>query len=127
MGARCALFVVPWIVHLFIADLVLSILLPASIFFPNLCYDLCSGIAESVWRGIQLIFERINRAEIIVSGAEDLPYRESAIIISNHVEWTDFYMIQALAIRSGMLGRCRWFAKQQLKWVPFLGWVRTDA
>lgn len=31
-------------------------------------------------------------------------------------------MIQALAIKSGMLGRCRWFAKQQLKWVPFLGW-----
>ena len=30
--------------------------------------------------------------------------------------------IQELAIRSGMLGRCRWFAKQQLKWVPFLGW-----
>ena len=21
-----------------------------------------------------------------------------------------------------MLGSCRWFAKQQLKWVPFLGW-----
>lgn len=21
-----------------------------------------------------------------------------------------------------MLGRCRYFAKQQLKWVPFLGW-----
>ncbi|KAK3330789.1 hypothetical protein B0H66DRAFT_544876 [Apodospora peruviana] len=31
-------------------------------------------------------------------------------------------MIQALAIRAGMLGRCRWFAKIQLRIVPFLGW-----
>ncbi|THV77626.1 hypothetical protein D6C84_04850 [Aureobasidium pullulans] len=27
-----------------------------------------------------------------------------------------------MAIRSGMLGRCRWFAKKALKWVPVLGW-----
>ena len=68
------------------------------------------------------MFTRINRAQITVSGAEKLPKNESAIVISNHVEWTDFYMIQDLALRAGMLGRCRWFAKQQLKYVPFLGW-----
>ncbi|KAI0999193.1 hypothetical protein K3495_g9003 [Podosphaera aphanis] len=31
-------------------------------------------------------------------------------------------MIQALALRAGMLSRCRWFAKIELRWVPFLGW-----
>ncbi|KAI0164741.1 hypothetical protein GGR57DRAFT_210487 [Xylariaceae sp. FL1272] len=31
-------------------------------------------------------------------------------------------MIQALAMRSNMLGQCRWFAKKQLRMVPFLGW-----
>lgn len=31
-------------------------------------------------------------------------------------------MIQALAMRSGMLGYCRYFAKAQLKKVPLLGW-----
>ncbi|KAI5276151.1 hypothetical protein E4T47_01016 [Aureobasidium subglaciale] len=25
-------------------------------------------------------------------------------------------------MRAGMLGRCRWFAKNALKWVPVLGW-----
>jgi 1-acyl-sn-glycerol-3-phosphate acyltransferase len=51
-----------------------------------------------------------------------LPQGESAIVISNHVSWTDFYMIQALAVRAGMLGRCRWFSKIELRWVPLLGW-----
>jgi 1-acyl-sn-glycerol-3-phosphate acyltransferase len=122
LGARCALVLSPWLVHLFAADIVLSAVLPLSTLLPDFCYNLSSHIAESVWRGIQYIFVRVNHANIVVSGAEKLPPNESAIVISNHVEWTDFYMIQELAIRSNMLGRCRWFAKQQLKWVPFLGW-----
>lgn len=122
LGARCALYIVPWLAQLILSDLILSALLPISALFPNLSYNISSRIAESVWRGIQVIFTRVNRASIIVSGADKLPKHESAIVISNHVEWTDFYLIQELAIRSGMLGRCRWFAKQQLKWVPFLGW-----
>lgn len=116
------MFMIPWLVHLFVADVALSALLPVSALLPNVCYNLSSIIAESVWRGVQAIFTRINGANIVVSGAEKLPENESAIVISNHVEWTDFYMIQELALQKGMLGRCRWFAKQQLKWVPFLGW-----
>lgn len=117
--ARSLGFLIFWLIHLTIANLVLSLtlLLP-----PSLSYDVSSSIASSIWRGIQHIFTRINGANIIVSGSENLREDESAIIISNHVEWTDFYMIQELAIRTGMLGRCRWFAKSQLKWVPLLGW-----
>lgn len=120
------LYIVPWLAHLLFADIALSALLPLSVFFPNLCYIVSSHIAASVWRGIQLIFTRVNHASITVSGIEKLPGQESAIVISNHVQWTDFYLIQELAIRAGMLGRCRWFAKKELKWVPFLGkycWV----
>lgn len=122
LGVRGASYLVPWLAHLLLADIALSALLPVSVFFPNACYNISSFIAQSVWRGIQLIFTRINRAEITVSGVDRLPKNESAIVISNHVAWTDFYMIQELAIRSGMLGRCRWFAKKELKYVPFLGW-----
>ena len=119
---RNVALVSPWLLQLFVANIVLSGLLLPSWLLPDLCHNIASTIAGSVWRGIQLIFTRANGARIIVSGAEKLPPGESAIVIANHVEWTDFYMIQELAIRSGMLGRCRWFAKQQLKWVPFLGW-----
>lgn len=118
---RGLLFLVPWLLHLLIADLLLCALLPASAVLPTLAYNISSGIAESVWRGIQWLFTSFNCASIIVAG-DTLPRGETALLVSNHVEWTDFYMIQELAIRAGMLSRCRWFAKQQLKWVPFLGW-----
>ena len=111
----------PWLVHLLAADVVLSLLLPATLVAPTPTYDVASVVAKSVWIGIQRIFTHINGAKISVSGAT-LPKGESAVVVSNHVEWVDFYMIQALAHKAGMLGRCRWFAKQQLKWVPFLGW-----
>ncbi|WPG98817.1 Hypothetical protein R9X50_00161500 [Acrodontium crateriforme] len=120
---RTTCFLLPWLVHLFVADILLSALLPVSAVFPDLAYDLSSSIAASVWHGVQFIFTRLNHARIVVSGIQALPPSgESAIVVANHVEWTDFYLIQELAVHAGMLGRCRWFAKKQLKWVPFLGW-----
>jgi 1-acyl-sn-glycerol-3-phosphate acyltransferase len=70
---------------------------------------------------IQAIFEVINGGKIMMSG-DTLPEGKSAIVISNHVSWTDFYMIQALETRAGMLGRCRWCSKIELRWVPLLDW-----
>ncbi|PSK46191.1 hypothetical protein B9Z65_5159 [Elsinoe australis] len=119
--ARLLRFLVPWIVHLLLADLALSALLPAATLFPDWTYNVSSRIAEASWRRIQQICEDNNQANIIRSG-DDLPHGESAIVIANHVEWTDFYLIQHLAIKAGMLHRCRWFAKRELRWVPFLGW-----
>jgi 1-acyl-sn-glycerol-3-phosphate acyltransferase len=113
--------VTPWILHLLGTDLLLSLLLPVSIFAPTLAYHVSSRLAYWIWNGIQRIFTRWNGAQITISGHR-LPQKESAIVIANHVSWTDFYMIQELALRAGMLPYCRWFAKQQLKWMPFLGW-----
>ena len=118
---RGVCIVSPWLLQLAVADIILSALLPVSALFPSLAYNLSSKIAGSVWRNVQRIFTGLNGANITVSGSR-LPEGESAIVVCNHVAWTDFYMIQALAIRSRMLGHSRWFAKQQLKWVPFLGW-----
>ncbi|KAI9838633.1 MAG: hypothetical protein M1819_004947 [Sarea resinae] len=118
---RGALITAPWVLHLYGADLILITLFPLSFVLPNVAYNLSSAVASSVWWGIQTIFTDMNGANISFSGAPP-PQGESAIVISNHVGWSDFYMVQALAIRADMLGRCRWFAKQQLKWVPFLGW-----
>ncbi|KAI0175635.1 1-acyl-sn-glycerol-3-phosphate acyltransferase [Hypoxylon sp. FL1284] len=118
---RGVLLMAPWIVHLAVCDLALSLLLPVKLIAPDLVYRASSRIAFSAWKWIQVIFERCNGARITFSG-DPLPMRESAVVVSNHVSWADFYMIQALALRSGMLGQCRWFAKDQLRWVPFLGW-----
>jgi 1-acyl-sn-glycerol-3-phosphate acyltransferase len=118
---RGLLIFIPWVLYLVVMDLILSVLLPFSFSFPNAIYHASSFVAFTCWTWIQCIFEIVNGGVITISG-DELPRCESAIVISNHVSWTDFYMIQALAIRSGMLGRCRWFAKIELRWVPFLGW-----
>lgn len=118
---RGVVIVFPWLVWIFIADILLSALLPLLPLAPDICYGVASAIAESGWSWIQSIFTKANGAVITVSG-DILPRGESAIVVANHVGWSDFYMIQALALRVDMLGRCRYFAKTQLKWVPFLGW-----
>ncbi|KAG8629421.1 hypothetical protein KVT40_003286 [Elsinoe batatas] len=120
-SGRLLRFLVPWTTHLLFADVALSALLPAAALFPNWTYNVSSRIAETVWRGIQRICEDSNEANIILSG-DELPAGESAIVVANHVEWVDFYLIQHLAVQARMLSRCRWFAKQELRWLPFLGW-----
>lgn len=119
--SRGILITLPWVLYLLLADILLSLLLPLAILVPRSVYDASSLIALSVWAWIQLIFESFNGARIETSG-DPLPKGESAVVVANHVAWSDFYMIQALAQRSGMLGYCRYFAKSQLKAVPFLGW-----
>lgn len=118
---RGLVLTVPFVSYLLLADIALSLLLPLKFLAPRFVYDVSSRIAASVWSSIQTIFVRLNGAVITTSG-DALPFGESAIVISNHVGWCDFYMIQALALRAGMLGRCRYFAKRQLRVVPFLGW-----
>jgi 1-acyl-sn-glycerol-3-phosphate acyltransferase len=118
---RGAAILAPWLVYLFLADFLLSLQLPLKFFFPNLVYNSSSRIAVGVWYWIQVIFERFNGAQITFSG-DALPRGESAVVVANHIAWSDFYLIQALAVKAGMLSRCRYFAKIQLRLVPFLGW-----
>ncbi len=118
---RGVVLVAPWLVWLFLVDLAVSAMLPLKGLVPDGVYNLSSLLAASVWYWIQELFTSVNGARITISG-DNLPHGESAVVIANHVGWSDFYMIQALAIRAHMLGRCRYFAKAQLKWVPFLGW-----
>ncbi|KAK0751662.1 1-acyl-sn-glycerol-3-phosphate acyltransferase [Schizothecium vesticola] len=118
---RGLILVAPWLLYILAADILLSLLLPLKFLFPVGVYDLSSHIASVAWRWVQYLFEAQNGAVITISG-DVLPEGESAVVVANHVAWCDFYMLQKLAIGSGMLGRCRWFAKRQLRAVPFLGW-----
>ncbi|KAM7193475.1 acyltransferase [Naviculisporaceae sp. PSN 640] len=113
--------VAPWLFWLMAGEVLLSLMLPFKILLPDLIYNLSSRLAYTAWRWIQYMFENQNGAIITTSG-DTLPQGESAIVVCNHVAWCDFYMIQMLAIRAGMLSRCRWFSKIELRMVPFLGW-----
>jgi len=53
LGSRFLVAVGFWILHLLLADLALTALLPAATAAPTPVYHLSSRIAESVWRGVQ--------------------------------------------------------------------------
>lgn len=70
---------------------------------------------------------------------DEIPSGESAVVISvcptprsrlsiilirqNHLAYSDYYLVQALAKRKGMLGRCRYFVKKEIVRLPFFGWA----
>ncbi|KAI7856814.1 acyltransferase-domain-containing protein [Circinella umbellata] len=70
---------------------------------------------------MQHIFEKRQKARITYSG-DIIPQNESAIVISNHRSWTDFYLLHSVAIRRNMLSNCKYFVKDSIKWLPFFGW-----
>jgi len=53
---------------------------------------------------------------------ENVPLRESAIVVTNHTSFIDWLMVFPLALRKGRLGCCNFFAKDVIKWIPGFGW-----
>ncbi|KAK4181175.1 hypothetical protein QBC36DRAFT_383719 [Triangularia setosa] len=122
---RGLLLLIPLLLSTGLANLTLFLLPFLKLLPSTLLHNLSSLIAGTlVYRFIQNIFTTINGAEITFSG--DTPIQnESAIVISNHVAWSDFYLVQAAADKANMGGHTRYLAKAALRWVPFLGdWTR---
>lgn len=53
---------------------------------------------------------------------DSFPWRENAFLLSNHQAMSDIPAIISLAHRSGRRGDLKWFVKNELKWVPGIGW-----
>ncbi|ORY81901.1 hypothetical protein BCR37DRAFT_398707 [Protomyces lactucae-debilis] len=86
------------------------------------CYDINSFIAGNLWRYFQWLFTGPHKARITFSG-DALPEGENAIVIANHTSYSDFQLIHSVASSKKMQGRCRYFAKDELKYIPILGWA----
>ncbi|CAG8644125.1 8155_t:CDS:2 [Funneliformis caledonium] len=89
-------------------------------FSRKLVWKINSRGAQSMWWVMQYIFEKRHKGSITFSG-DKIPSDESAIVISNHKSFTDFYMLHSLAIRRNMLPHVKYFAKDSLKYIPFFG------
>ncbi|KAK1922756.1 hypothetical protein DB88DRAFT_496182 [Papiliotrema laurentii] len=87
-------------------------------------WSIACGTAEWFWSYMQHHWETsLNAAAALQITGDAIPAHEPALVISNHLSYGDYYLVQALAIRAGMLGKCRYFAKKQLVWqVPVFGW-----
>ncbi|GAA99630.1 uncharacterized protein L969DRAFT_47621 [Mixia osmundae IAM 14324] len=104
-----------------IANILFTLSLLVLPFSDKLAYECNSSVAGTLWRYMQWLFESRAQAEITFSG-DTLPSKESALVISNHLAYSDYYLIHALALRKGMLRYCRYFAKDSLKWtLPIFG------
>jgi 1-acyl-sn-glycerol-3-phosphate acyltransferase len=100
----------------------LIILFPVfSLFGRRAFQKAASQIAHTYWSFMVKNVEIYGRKEVAISG-DPIPLRETAIIIANHRWGLDWLMIFSLAARKGMLGVCKFFAKDSVKWVPGIGW-----
>lgn len=88
---------------------------------PEFFYHINCYIAFTIWRSLNFILFKVNGSppsiDISFEGfpngvnQNEIPEKESAIIVSNHISATDFYVIHAAALRRGMLGQIRYFLK----------------
>ncbi|EIW67079.1 hypothetical protein TREMEDRAFT_64948 [Tremella mesenterica DSM 1558] len=79
--------------------------------------------ADWFWSYMQNHWETTLHAnEALTITGDEIPKGESAVVISNHLGYADYYLVQALATRAEMLGRCRYFVKKQVVWqLPIFG------
>ena len=87
-----------------------------------LVYALNSYFAGSMWLLCQHMFEQQNSVRIKVTGTDSIPKSESALVISNHCSFLDFCMVHSVSMRCNMIGNCRYFSKDSIKYMPFFGW-----
>lgn len=104
---------------------VLSLLF-ISVAFPKLHQLLLSYLAEPAWLTLVYWGHRIGGLTPIFTGEVDnllKNYRGSKVLISNHASFTDSFLIFAVGILSGDVGKIRAFAKKSLGiYLPVMGW-----
>ena len=73
-----------------------------------------------------LIFRLTDALRIDARGLDGLPPREWYLVVSNHRSWVDILVLQSVFARR--IPFLKFFLKQQLIWVPFLGlaWWALD-
>lgn len=59
------------------------------------------------------------KTKFTIRGLEDLHYKKSYFVLSNHQTWIDILVLQKIFV--GKIPFLRFFLKKQLIWVPFIG------
>jgi 1-acyl-sn-glycerol-3-phosphate acyltransferase len=123
-GSPMALNVVAWCVLLFTVAL-LKLLLPLDA-WRRLSSRAMTALAEG-WIGTNnALFRAMGAMPLEVRGLEGLSTSEWYLVVSNHQSWVDILVLQAVFNRR--IPFLKFFLKQQLIWVPFLGlaWWALD-
>lgn len=104
-----------------ILQVILSILITPFIPTETLHFLNCL-ICLYIWTCCSQLFFLFNGIKVSRSGYAKIPSNESAFVISNHVCWADWAFVHDIACRKKMLGSCRYFLKDSVKYLPIFGW-----
>ena len=77
--------------------------------------------ADTWWGMCVAVGDRFYKVRVIFTG-DDVPMRESAVVVANHQQMPDIPAIMKFAKTKDRLGDLKFFVKKQLKWVPGMGW-----
>jgi 1-acyl-sn-glycerol-3-phosphate acyltransferase len=78
-------------------------------------------LADAWWGHSVTLSQRVNRVRIVLTG-DDVPMRENAVVVANHQQMPDITFLMVFARTKDRLGDMKWFVKEQLKYVPGVGW-----
>lgn len=104
-----------------ILQVIITIILTPFIKVTSLHYLNCL-ICHYVWTCCSLLFFQFKAINTSRSGYSKIPKNENAFVISNHVCWADWAFVHDIASSKGMLGSCRYFLKDSVKYLPIFGW-----
>ncbi len=87
----------------------------------QLCTNAVDRIA-TIWCGVNnFYFNKIQRIKLNVRGLENLNTKQWYLVVANHQSWLDIVVLQRLFNRK--IPTLKFFIKDQLKWVPLLGFA----
>ena len=78
-------------------------------------------VADWWWGMCVILSRRIYGIHLELYG-DEVPMRENAVVLANHQQMPDITFLMILARSRDRLGDLKWFVKDQLKWVPGVGW-----
>lgn len=78
-------------------------------------------VADTWWGWCVIASRRLQDIDLLVTG-DPIPLRENAIVFANHQGMADITFLFFLARRQHRLGDLKWMVKDQVKYVPGVGW-----
>lgn len=77
-------------------------------------------VVATAWCGINSYYvHQIQKMQLHVTGLECLDRKSWYLVVSNHQSWLDIVILQSIFNRK--IPVLKFFIKDQLKWIPFLG------
>jgi 1-acyl-sn-glycerol-3-phosphate acyltransferase len=118
LGVPVALFLLVTLMTVNCAQLLFLIIVP----FSKKTYLGLNRWAANWWFGLCVKMGRgVHGVSVKLTG-DPVQNGENAILVVNHQEMTDIVFLFMVAQAGGRLGDLKWFVKDQIKYVPGVGW-----